>query len=201
MALCDRHRQNASAEPYGIAAPMRFFFVFVFVSRNFAGAAAFRCIRFRGIGWRILLARLRCVRAPRSCNRASAAGAVVFASRFRSIGCARLHLFTSLRQHGSGFLGGNWTIDQKIEPVVAHFRRRGFVIDDSDGHCVSVGRGFARAFQQEARLRLVGPIRNHARKEPCLPSFDGREDVRTNFRANPRTFAGRRHGSARLGAL
>ena len=179
-------------------------FYFVFVGRNFvlAAVAVMRCIRFWRTGWWILLIVLQSIGAGRNYARACAARVVVSFRRLRSILCTRrMHLLTRFRQHRVGFLGGNWAIDQKTEAIVAYFRRCGFVIDNGDGHRLPVRHGLASTLQQEARLRLVSPVRDHARKSLRLSLFDGRKDVRTNFSTDGCALAGRCHRGVRFGAL
>src|SRR5580658_10679627 len=42
----------------------------------------------------------------------------------------RLHALERFAEHRLGFGDSNWTIDQEIDPVIAHFRGCGFVVDD-----------------------------------------------------------------------
>ncbi len=110
-----------------------------------------------------MLTLLRQIGDNRNQVRAFAARVILFRVRLRSILCARrLHLLAGLRQHRVGFLGGDWTIDQKIETIVAQFHRRGIVIDNGDDHRVAIRRRLASPPQQEARLRLVSPVSDHA---------------------------------------
>ena len=85
----------------------------------------------------------------------------------------RLHLLAGFAEYRVGFLGGDWALDEKSEPIVAHFRGCGIVIDDGDRHCVSVGHGLSSPLQQEARFGLIGPVRDHAGKRLRLRFFDG----------------------------
>src|ERR1019366_1086288 len=145
-----------------MAAPSWFFLVSLNVARNVslnsAVAHALRYMHFREIGGLIPLTALWRVTAHGNCAWAFAAGAG-FPCRLRRVLCAQgLHLRTRFCQHRVGFLGGNWTIDKKIEPVVTQFRWPRLVIDDGDRYGVAVRRRLARTLQHEARLPLVGPL-------------------------------------------
>ena len=70
-------------------------------------------------------------------------------------------------------------------PVVAHFRRRGLVVDNRNRDRISVQCRFVSTLEQKARFRLVGPVGNDAGKGAALHFFDGSEDVGTGLGADP----------------
>src|ERR1039458_6505108 len=192
-----------------MAAPSWFFLVSLNVSLNVARnvslnsavAHALRYMHFRETGGLIPLTALWRVTAHGNCAWAFAAGAG-FPCWLRRVLCARwLHLRRRFCQHRVGFLGGNWTIDKEIEPVVTHFRWPRLMIDDGDRPGAALAPRLASTLQQEARLRLVGPVHDHARKVLLRPFFDGRKNVGTDFNANLCTLAARRECGVRLGAF